>query len=255
MQDKIAIVTGGAQGIGKSIVESLIAEGARVVIADVKQDQGETTVVELGDMTSFVQCDISKIDQVNALVEGTVENFGRLDVMVNNAGINTSRKEDRVTVDQFPLDVWHRMIDVNLNGTFYCCKAASAQMVKQGSGVIINISSVVGVVALRLQIPFVAAKSAIIKMTEAMACELGPMGIRVNAVSPGSTLTEGTRDFFYADKESADHFCSFIPQRRPGETSEISDAVAYLASDRASYINGQNLIVDGGWTRGFSRDF
>ena len=255
LQNKIVIVTGGAQGIGKSITETLVAEGARVVIADVRTDQGEAMVAELGDMTSFVLCDITSLDQVNALVEGTAEKFGQIDVMVNNAGINTTRKEDRVTIDQFPLETWQKIIDVDLNGAFYCCRAASAQMVKQGFGVIINISSVVGVVPLRLQIPFVAAKAAVIKMTEAMSCELGPLGVRVNTVSPGSTLTDATRNLFYADKEAADHFCSFIPQRRPGDTSEIADAVVFLASDRASYINGQNLIVDGGWTRGFSRDF
>ncbi|MCL5105604.1 MAG: SDR family oxidoreductase [Armatimonadetes bacterium] len=255
LQGRIAVVTGAAQGIGKSIAEALVEEGARVVVADVKREEGEATVAELGDMTSFAMCNIADVDQVNALIDGTVEKFGKLDIMVNNAGINTSRQEDRVTTDQFPLDVWHRMIDVNLNGTFYCCKAAAAQMVKQGSGAIINISSVAGVVALRKQIPFVAAKAAIIKMTEAMACELGPLGLRVNTVSPGSTLTEVTRKLFYADKEVAEHFASFIPQRRPGETSEIADAVVFLASDKASYVNGLNLVVDGGWICGFNRDF
>ncbi|MHB9038009.1 MAG: SDR family NAD(P)-dependent oxidoreductase [Armatimonadota bacterium] len=255
LQGKVAIVTGGAQGIGKSIAQELVNNGVNVVIADVKAEEGAATVAELGEMTSFAMCNIADLNQVEELVNGTVKKFGKLDIMVNNAGINTSRQEDRVTTDKFPIDVWHRMIDVNLNGTFYCCRTAGAQMVSQGSGVIINISSVAGVVALRKQIPFVAAKAAIIKMTEAMACELGPMGVRVNTVSPGSTLTDGTRNFFYADKEAADHFCSFIPQRRPGETNEIADAVAFLASDNASYVNGQNLIVDGGWTCGFNRDF
>lgn len=255
LQDKIAIVTGGAQGIGKSIAEALVAEGARVVIADVKQDEGEAAVAGLGNRTSFVQCDITNVDQVNALVEGTAEKFGRLDVMVNNAGWNSIRSEDRVTTDKYPIETWQQIIDIDLHGAFYCCRAASQQMVKQGFGSIVNIASVAGVVALRLQVGFVAAKAAIIKMTEAMACELGPIGIRVNTVSPGSTLTDSTRKYFYADKKTADHFCSFIPQRRPGETNEIADAVVFLASDSASYINGQNLIVDGGWTSGFSRDF
>ena len=112
---------------------------------------------------------------------------------------------------------------------------------------------------LRLQVGFVAAKAAIIKMTEAMACELAPMGVRVNCVSPGSTLTEGTRKLYYGEDSSfrdmADRVVSFIPQRRPGEVEEVADAVAFLASDAASYINGQNLIVDGGWVSGFNRDF
>ncbi len=255
LESKIAIVTGGSQGIGRSISEALINEGATVVVADVKKDEGEATVAELGKSASFVSCDISNIEQVQSLVASTAEKFGKLDIMVNNAGINTGRKEDRVTTDKYPIDVWHKIIDVDLHGTFYCCRTAADLMVKQGSGVIVNISSVAGVVALRLQVPFVAAKAAIIKMTEAMACELGPMGIRVNTVSPGSTMTEGTRKLFYADKEAADHFCSFIPQRRPGDTSDIANAVAFLVSEKASYINGQNLVVDGGWTCGFSRDF
>lgn len=255
LQGKIAIVTGAAQGIGKAIAQELIECGAKVVVSDVNADKGQATASELGQNASFVPCDIADCGEVASLVDGVVECFGRLDIIVNNAGINTGRKEDRVTADRFPLDVWQRIIDVNLNGTFYCCRAAAAQMAKQGFGNIINISSVAGVVALRLQIPFVAAKAAMIKMTEAMACELGPIGLRVNAVSPGSILTDGTRSLFYGDKEVADHLCSFIPERRPGEAEEIADAVAFLASDKASYINGQNLIVDGGWTCGFNRDF
>ncbi|MHB9035974.1 MAG: SDR family NAD(P)-dependent oxidoreductase [Armatimonadota bacterium] len=255
LQDKIAIVTGGAQGIGKSIVETLIAEGARVVIADVKEDQGEATVAELGDMTSFFQCDITNIDQVNALVNGAVDRFGKLDVIVNNAGWNPIGTEHRVTTDKYPIDTWQRVIDIDLNGAFYCCRTAAALMVKQGFGSIVNISSVAGVVALRLQIGFVAAKAAVLKMTEAMACELGPMGVRVNAVSPGSTLTEPTRRMFETNKEGYEKLVSFIPQRRLGETSEMADAVTFLASDAASYINGQNIVVDGGWTCGFNRDF
>jgi len=111
------------------------------------------------------------------------------------------------------------------------------------------------VVPLRLQIGFVAAKAGVIRMTEAMACELGPMGIRVNCVSPGSTLVQGTRQLFYNNKEMAQRLVSFIPQGRPGETNEIADAVLFLVSDAGSYVNGHNLVVDGGWTCGFSRDF
>jgi NAD(P)-dependent dehydrogenase (short-subunit alcohol dehydrogenase family) len=255
LDGKIAVVTGSAQGIGKSIAEALSANGATVVVSDVRKDEGTWTAQELGGDSIFIPCDISDSADVDSLIDTAVRRFGRIDIMVNNAGINTSRPEDRVTVDKFPIETWNRVVGVDLNGTFYCCRAAAAQMVAQNSGSIVNIASVAGVVALRLQIAFVAAKSAIIKMTEAMACELGPMGIRVNAVSPGSTLTDGTREQFYSNKDTADHFCSFIPQRRPGETNEIAQAVLFLASDAASYVNGHNLIVDGGWTRGFNRDF
>jgi NAD(P)-dependent dehydrogenase (short-subunit alcohol dehydrogenase family) len=179
--------------------------------------------------------------------------------MVNNAEINTTSASDRVTIDKFPDSTWQRIIDVDLNGTFNCCKAVSAAMIKQKSGNIINISSIAGVVALKLQIAFVAAKAAVIKMTEAMACELGPYGIRVNAVSPGSVITETTRKLFYSENglynENAKRLMSFIPQGRPGDPDEVAHAVLFLASDQASYINGHNLVVDGGWVKGFSRDF
>ncbi len=252
---KAAIVTGAAQGIGKSIAEALARNGARVIIADVRQEQGRAAAEALGACASFVACDISDPGEVRSLIGAAVDRFGRLDVMVNNAGINSNRPEDRVTVDKYPEETWRKIIDVDLNGTFYCCRAAAAQMVGQGSGSIINVASIAGVVALRLQIGYVAAKAAVIKMTEAMACELGPYGIRVNAVSPGSTLTEGTRELFYNDKEKADRVLSFVPLRRPGETFEIADAVLFLASDAASYVNGHNLVVDGGWICGFNRDF
>ena len=258
-KDKVAIVTGSAVGIGKAIAEKLYQNGATVIVSDIQIEKGQETAKHLGENAIFVPCDISDVKQVDALINTTVEHFGRLDIMVNNAGINSSRPEDRVTIDKYPDETWHKMINVDLNGTFYCCKAAAKVMKKQNSGSIINISSIAGVVALRLQIGFVAAKAAIIKMTEAMACELAPSGIRVNAVSPGSTLTEATRKLFYSEEgcfsEMAERLVSFIPQGRPGKAEEIADAVTFLVSDSASYINGHNIVVDGGWTYGFNRDF
>lgn len=255
LQGKTAIVTGAAQGIGKAIAGELIECGAHVVVADMNADLGQATVSELGENAVFAPCNIANYSDVTALIDEAVERFGKLDIMVNNAGFNSSRQEDRLTTDKFSVDLWQRLVEVNLNGTFYCCRAAAAQMVEQKSGSIINISSIAGVVALRLQVGFVATKAAMIKMTEAMACELGPQGVRVNAVSPGSIVTETTRKLFYNDPEKSKHLLSFIPQGRPGETNEIGSVVAFLASDAASYINGQNIIVDGGWTCGFSRDF
>ncbi len=257
LQDKVAVITGSAGGIGKAIAALFAANGARVVISDVQDEAGRQTAQELGGV--FIPCDISQIDQVNHLIDETVKTFGRLDIMVNNAGINAGRKEDRVTTDQYPVETWKRIMDIDLNGTFYCCRKAAQVMVAQNSGSIINIASVAGVVALRLQIGFVAAKAGIIKMTEAMACELAPRGVRVNCVSPGSTLTEGTRKLFYGEdstfRDMANRVVSFIPQGRPGEAEEIAAAVAFLASDAASYINGHNIVVDGGWVCGFNRDF
>ncbi|MFA6176108.1 MAG: SDR family NAD(P)-dependent oxidoreductase, partial [Phycisphaerae bacterium] len=199
---KVAIVTGSAEGIGKAIATKLAQDDAIVVVSDVQIDKGRQTTEELGKNCIFVPCDISDVGQVNQLVAVVMKQYGRLDIMVNNAGINSARPEDRVTIDKYPDETWRKMINVDLNGTFYCCKAAAKIMVEQKSGSIVNISSIAGVVALRLQIGFVAAKAAILKMTEAMACELGSLGIRVNAVSPGSTLTEGTRKLFYSKEGS-----------------------------------------------------
>jgi 3-oxoacyl-[acyl-carrier protein] reductase len=260
LDGKVAIVTGSARGIGKAAAERLAAAGATVVVSDVQHKEGETTAAGLGPRAIFLACDVSDRAQVASLMDIVVRRFGRLDVMVNNAGINTGLGSERVNVDQFLDETWDRIMKVDLNGTFYCCRAAAAQMVKQRSGSIINIASVAGVVALRLQVAFVAAKAAVIKMTEAMACELGPQGIRVNAVSPGSVdVTPGKmssvpeKEGGYRDR--AKSIMSFIPQGRLGEPNDIASAVLFLASDEAAYVNGHNLVVDGGWTCGFNRDW
>lgn len=255
LNGKVAVVTGAAQGIGRAIAEALARNGALVTISDIQDEKGRATAAELGGDVVFHPCDVSDPERVRGLFDSVVARHGRLDIAVNNAGINTSLPEDRVTVDRYPEGIWHRIMNVDLHGTFYCCKAEAAQMVKQQSGAIVNIASIAGVVPLRLQIGFVAAKAGVIRMTEAMACELGPLGIRVNCVSPGSTLVEGTRQLFYNNRETAERLVSFIPQRRPGETQEIAAAVLFLVSDAGSYMNGHNLVVDGGWTCGFSRDF
>lgn len=254
LANRIAIVTGAAQGIGRSIAQALLQNGATVMLSDIQEEKGRATAEELGPNADFFPCDVSDAAQVRALFDTVIERHSRLDIAVNNAGINTG-PEHRVATDQYPDEIWHRIISVDLNGTFYCCKAAAAQMRKQGNGSIVNIASIAGVVPLRLQVGFVAAKAGVIRMTEAMAAELGPLGIRVNTVSPGSTLVEGTKQLFYNNKELADKLTSFIPMRRPGVTGEIAEAVLFLVSDSASYVNGHNLIVDGGWTCGFSRDF
>ncbi len=259
LRDKVAVITGSAQGIGQSIARALAAAHATVVVSDVRREQGEAVAAALGGGSIFGPCDVRAPGEVRSLVAAAVDRFGRLDILVNNAGINTTSQEERVTVDRYPEELWRRIIDVDLNGTFYCSRYAAAQMVRQGSGAIVNIASAAGVVALRLQIGFVAAKAAVIRMTEAMACELGPRGIRVNCVSPGSTVTEATEKLFYGEdgsfKDFAQRLVSFIPQGRPARPGEVAEAVLYLVSDDASYVNGHNLVVDGGWTSGFNRDF
>ena len=258
LDKRIAIVTGSAQGIGKACAVALAENGASVVISDIDEEKGKLAASELGRGAVFIPCDIRDGTQVQQLINETADRFGKLDIMVNNAGVN-ARPTERLTIDNYLDETWHRIIDADLNGTFFCCRSAAAQMAKQGSGSIVNISSVAGVVALRLQIAFCAAKAGILKMTEAMATELGPKGVRVNAVSPGSTMTEENLRAFSKENgeltELAGRIASFIPQRRLGYCNEIANAVVFLASDSASYVNGHNLVVDGGWTCGFNRDF
>lgn len=259
LEGKIAIVTGAAQGIGKGIAAAFAAHGAVVVIADIDDERGVAAAAEIGPPATYRHCDISLEEDVKALVAHVEAELDHIDILVNNAGYSPEDATERVTIDQFSVDGWRRKIDVDLNGTFYCNRVVSEHMVQRTSGCIINIASVAGVVALRNQIAHDAAKAGIIKMTEAMALELGPKGIRVNAISPGSTLTRGTEKLFYGEdavaKERAEQLLSFIPLGRPGKTQDIAGAALYLASDLASYVTGHNLVVDGGWTAGFNRNF
>ena len=169
---------------------------------------------------------------------------------MNNAGVNTLAH--RVTIDQFPREEWDRILAVDLTGVYEMSKAAATAMRSQKSGRIINIASIAGLVPLRLQCPFVAAKAGVVNLTKAMALELGPHGILVNGIAPGSTLTEGTRKLFYGDdglfRESAQRMLDHIPLGRPGTVDEIAIAALFLADPENSYMNGHILTVDGGWT-------
>jgi len=249
LDGRVAVVTGASSGLGDRFARVLHAAGAAVVVAARRADRLDALTVDLPGAVG-VPTDVSSAEDRERLVATAVERFGRIDVLVNNAGIG-----HKVAVEEEPLDLFQQAMEVNVTAVWHLSKLAGVHMVAQGSGSIVNIASVAGVVALRLQIGYVAAKAAVIRMTEAMACELGPKGIRVNVVSPGSVLTEGTRELFYRDAEKSRRILSFIPQGRPGETGEIAEAVAFLASDAASYVNGHNLVVDGGWTCGFNRDF
>jgi NAD(P)-dependent dehydrogenase (short-subunit alcohol dehydrogenase family) len=167
--------------------------------------------------------------------------------------------DHRVPIDEFPRDEWDRILSVDLTGLFEVSRASSQIMREQGSGRIINIASIAGLLPLRLQCAFDAAKAGVINLTKAMALELGPAGILVNGIAPGSTLTDGTRDLFYGDdgrfRERAQQLLDHVPLARPATTDEIAVAALFLADPENSYMNGHVLVVDGGWTAGYHRDF
>ena len=256
LQNKVALVTGAARGIGQAIADSLAQNGARVVYSDIDAEGAKAAAARLNGARG-VALNVADADAVEAVIAEICEREGALDIVVNNAGINTMHH--RVTIDQFPLDEWQRIIDVDLTGLFLVSRAAAARMVAGGSGRIINIASVAGVVPLRLQSPFVAAKAGVINLTKSMALELGGRGVLVNAIAPGSILTDGTRKLFYGDdgsfRASMQQMLDHIPLGRPGTTEEIAHAALFLAAPESSYINGHVLIVDGGWTAGYVRDF
>ena len=259
---KVAIITGGARGIGAATARKLLGAGARVIITDVLAEQGEETAATMqaeGGDAVFMPHDVTKEDDWRRVVEAARDKFGGLDILVNNAAYNPSNPAERTTVDKYPDEVFVKMMDVDINGTYYCSKYAAQQMIRQQSGRIINIASVAGKVPLRNQIGHVVGKAAVISLTEAMALELGEHGIGVNAIAPGSTVTDATRGIFYNEdgsfNEQGEKLVSFVPNRRPGQIEDIAHAALFLASQMASYINGHTLVVDGGWTCGFMRDF
>ena len=257
LEGKFALVTGAARGIGKSIAETLTANGACVAYTDV--DGAELREAAAGGHGSLaVEMNVSDETQVGAAVEEVLKQFGRIDILVNNAGVNTAKH--RVNIDQFPLDEWERIVNVDLTGTYLVTRAVAQVMIRQRAGRIINIASVLGVVPARLQCAFIAAKGGVVQLTRATAIELAEHGILVNCVAPGSTLTEGTEQLFYSDnaaqKERAERLLSHIPLGRPGTVAEMAQAVLFFAASENTYITGQTLCVDGGWTAGgFFRDF
>lgn len=250
---QVAIVTGGAGAIGKAICRTLAANGARVVVADINIDGATTLASELPDAMACA-IDISSESSTRDGVAAVMARYGEIDILVNNAGVNT--QAHRVTVETFPKAEWDRIVRIDLDGTYLMSKAVLEPMVARGEGGrVVNIASVVGIAAMRLQSPFAAAKAGIVHLTRAMAIELGYHGILTNAVAPGSILSDGTRDLFYGKDglfgSRTEEFMRHIPMGRPGEAEEIARAVLFLGSPASSYVNGQCLAVDGGWTAGY----
>lgn len=247
LAEKAALVTGGASGNGRAIAQRLAAEGASVTVADIREEPRldgaptHSTITEDGGAAQYVDTNVTRVDDLRAAVAETVDAYGSLDVMVNNAGIGGAF-QDFVELDETD---YQEMMDVNLKSVYFGSQVAAKQMRDQkAGGSIINMSSVGGIRGLAQQSVYCASKGGVTNLTRELALELGPVGIRVNAVNPGVVETAMTT----VDTDFAGTLTEQIPLQRDGQPEDVAGAVAFLASDDASYVTGHNLVVDGGFS-------
>ncbi|MFL7839049.1 MAG: glucose 1-dehydrogenase [Candidatus Promineifilaceae bacterium] len=245
LKDKVTLITGGAAGIGKATAQRFAEEGATVIICDVNSEAGEAAAGELG--VAFYQIDISDLQAVEKWIDDVVAEYGRIDVLVNNAGVlrdgQLVKWKNGEVVSRMSEEAFDLVISVNLKGVFNCTQAVAPVMIKQGGGVILNATSVVGLDGNFGQTNYVATKAGVIGMTKVWARELGRYNIRVNAVAPGFTATEMVVQM---PEKILDGMKSRTPLGRLGEPRDIANAYLFLASDQASFITGEILRVDGG---------
>jgi 3-oxoacyl-[acyl-carrier protein] reductase len=237
--DRVVLITGGAQGIGKETAKRFLQEGANVVICDYNETTGQAALQEFNqEKASFYKVDVSDSAQIQDMVQSVMDKYGRIDVLINNAGI---------TADGFLVKMkdedWEKVVSVNLSGVFKCTRAVASIMLKQGSGVILNATSVVGIYGNIGQTNYAATKAGIIGLTKSWSKEFGPKGIRVNAVAPGFIKTPMTEA---VPTKILDLMAEKTPLKKLGNPEDIANAYLFLASDQASYINGAILSVDGG---------
>lgn len=242
LEGKVTIITGGANGIGRETAQLFVKEGARVAVADFNEEAGQSLVDELNRQTDgsavFVKLDVSDPDNVQAMVDTVLTKWEVIDILINNAGITQDSMLTKMSIEQ-----WQRVIDVNLNGVFYCTRFVAPHMVQRGKGKIINTSSIVGVQGNIGQTNYAATKAGVIGMTKTWAKELGYKGIRVNAVAPGYIETGMVAK---VPEKVIQSMVDKVPLRSFGQPSDIAYAYLYLASDESNYVNGTVLEVNGG---------
>lgn len=247
LSGRVAVVTGGGRGIGREIARTLARAGADVAIAEISSEGMEECLAELhaiGRRAICVQTDVTDSDSVEAMVQRVELEFGRIDILVNNAGIAR-----HVPAEECCDATWLEVMNVNVNGVFWCCRAVGKRMLSRGSGVIVNIASMSGSIVNKPQpqAAYNASKAAVIMLTKSLAGEWAGRGLRVNCVSPGYIGTEMTKAAL-ENEEWRRTWLGMTPMGRVGQPAEVAHAVWYLASDAASFANGTDLIVDGGYT-------
>jgi NAD(P)-dependent dehydrogenase (short-subunit alcohol dehydrogenase family) len=246
LEGKVALVTGGASGIGRATALTFAREGAKLVIADMNEDGGHQTVhmiTENGGAAAFVQVDVTSPSAVEALLSKTIETYGRLDCAHNNAGISGGL---RARTAEYPEDRWHQVIAVNLTGVWLCMKYEIPQMLHQGGSTIVNTASAAGLVGTRGTSAYVASKHGVVGLTKTAALEYAQQGIRVNCVCPGYIQTPMTARGL-SDPERQAQIVARHPLGRVGTPEEIAEAVVWLCSDAASFVTGHTMTVDGGY--------
>lgn len=248
LQDRVAVITGAASGIGAASARRFVEEGARVVVADVQADRAGEVVTELEERTPgaarFVHCDVTDEDAVAAAIQVAIEEWGRLDVMFNNAGVIGAVG----SLAETDSESWHRTMDVLLNSVFYGCKHALNVMVPQGSGSIINTTSIAGVIGGLGPHAYTTAKTAVVGLTKSVASEVGKQGVRCNAIAPGSIPTPLTADALGGGPNAMETVAEQSRERygRASDALDIANAALYLACDEAAFVNGHTLVVDYG---------
>jgi NAD(P)-dependent dehydrogenase (short-subunit alcohol dehydrogenase family) len=244
LKNKIAIVTGSKRGIGRSIALELAKEGAKIVVSDIDLKECQDVcdeIIALGSDAIAVKCDVSRKEDVDAMVEKTIRKFKKIDILVNNAGVVVMKPFVEMTEKD-----WDFTMDVDLKGVFLCSNAVAKQMMKQKSGKIVSIASIAGKVGFMNTSAYCASKGGVINFTRELAIELSPYNINVNAVAPGIILTKMTEDML-KDKQMKEGLLANIPLGRIGNPEDIGKAVVFLASEDSSYVTGHTLVVDGGW--------
>lgn len=242
---KVAIVTGGAVGIGYACAETLAGGGAKVVLADIDEESGRQAVSDLeaaGGEAVFVRADVGQPEAVEAMVEAAIDSYGRLDIAVNNAGIGG----ESAPTGSYSIEGWQKVININLNSVFYCMRYEIPRMLENGGGVIVNMASILGSVGIANSPAYVAAKHGIVGLTKSAALEYGTQGLRINSVGPGFIVTPLIENSL--DQETQAALRSMHAMQRMGESEEVAALVAFLCSDEASFLTGGYYLVDGGYT-------